>query len=397
MSKLIDYLIALESGKRDKGGAVLEGIPSLGAEHLDNNGGFNLKLKKLKYISEDLYVSLRKGIIKDGDVLLVKDGATTGKVSYVSNDFPLHKAAINEHLFLLRSNKEMNSKYLFYFLFSSIGRKKVMSDFRGATVGGISKQFVNMEIVVPSIIKQKKIVQVLDKAQELIDKRKKQIEALDELIKSIFYDMFGDPVINNMKWSHKLLKKLGSFKNGVNYKQTDEGLQIRCISVKDFKDNIYIHEDHNISNINILDRLKSEYLLEKNDIIFVRSNGSKDLVGRGVLIKGVKEKTTFSGFCIRFRTVTSFIDPVYLIILFSSVSFKNYIKKDSRGCSINNLNQQMLSDLKIPIPPIELQNKFASIVEEIEKQKEVLQESLKELEDNFNCLMQKAFKGELFN
>lgn len=76
---------------------------------------------------------------------------------------------------------------------------------------------------------------------------------------------------------------------------------------------------------------------------------------------------------------------------------KKSFKKDSRGANINNLNQQMLSSLKIIVPPIELQNQFAGFVKQADKLKFEMEKSLKELEDNFNSLMQKAFNGELFN
>ena len=68
-----------------------------------------------------------------------------------------------------------------------------------------------------------------------------------------------------------------------------------------------------------------------------------------------------------------------------------------RGANIQNLNQQILGELMIPIPPIELQNQFADFVKQVDKLKFEMEKSLKELEDNFNSLMQKAFKGELFN
>ena len=90
----------LQTGKRPKGGAKESGIPSLGAEHLDKSGGF--KLTKLKYVDEDFFFNMKSGIIQKDDIIIVKDGATTGKVSYVNSDFPLKEACINEHVFILR-------------------------------------------------------------------------------------------------------------------------------------------------------------------------------------------------------------------------------------------------------------------------------------------------------
>ena len=132
----LSEFITLESGSRPKGGVrgILEGIPSLGGEHLNADGGFNFE--KIKYIPEAFFESLNKGQIYPNDIIVVKDGATTGKTSFVGNDFPYKDAAINEHLFIVRVDPKVASpKFVFYYLFSRNGQKQILSDFRGATVG----------------------------------------------------------------------------------------------------------------------------------------------------------------------------------------------------------------------------------------------------------------------
>ena len=137
----------LQSGKRPKGGASKDSgtIPSIGGEHLNKDGGFDLE--KLKYIDEKFFRTLNKGVIKENDILIVKDGATTGKVSFVDNKFPYKKAAINEHLFSLRVDTTVaDPKYVFLFLKSPQGQKQILKDFRGAAIGGISRGFVEIAI-----------------------------------------------------------------------------------------------------------------------------------------------------------------------------------------------------------------------------------------------------------
>ena len=92
-------LETLEAGKRPKGGVKksTKGIPSLGGEHLNSEGNFNFQ--KLKFVPLEFFESMSKGHVKFDDVLIVKDGATTGKVSFVRKDFPYSKAAVNEHVF----------------------------------------------------------------------------------------------------------------------------------------------------------------------------------------------------------------------------------------------------------------------------------------------------------
>ena len=114
LSSLID---GIESGSRPKGGKRESGIPSIGAGELNDGGGFSFE--KLGYIPLDYFEELNRGIIEPEDVIVVKDGATTGKTSYVDQDFPFKRAAVNEHVFILRVDRSaILPKYLFYFLYN---------------------------------------------------------------------------------------------------------------------------------------------------------------------------------------------------------------------------------------------------------------------------------------
>lgn len=106
--KLSEFVIELESGTRPKGGVSVESgtIPSLGAEHLNNTGGFNFH--KNKYTSKDFFHGMKTGIIKKNDILIVKDGATTGKISYVNKDFTYKKASKSIRLYCRKSRNNQS-------------------------------------------------------------------------------------------------------------------------------------------------------------------------------------------------------------------------------------------------------------------------------------------------
>ena len=181
--KLSEF-ITLESGLRPKGGVggILEGIPSLGGEHLNADGGFIFQ--KIKYIPEDFFEALNKGHIYPNDIIVVKDGATTGKTSFVGNNFPHKRAVVNEHLFIMRVDPKVAfPKFVFYYLFSSNGQKQMLSDFRGATVGGISRYFPQkVDVPIPSMPEQTQIANFLDRKTEQIDEliriKERRIELL---------------------------------------------------------------------------------------------------------------------------------------------------------------------------------------------------------------------------
>ena len=194
--------------------------------------------------------------------------------------------------------------------------------------------------------------------------------------------MFGNPVLNEKHWKVELLGNLGNFKNGMNFNKTNEGHKIKFLGVGDFNKGTIINNINLLENINLNEKPSDDYMLKNKDIVFVRSNGSKELVGRSTLIDDIEEEITYSGFCIRFRKKLEELNVRYLIELFQNKEFFNYLKKDSRGANINNINQQMLSNLKIILPPIELQNQFAEIVKQIDKQKFESVIELREIQKN---------------
>jgi len=142
--------------------SILDGIPSIGGEHLNRDGNFNFA--KIRYVPISFANSMTRGHLRIGDVLVVKDGATTGKVSLVRNDFPYSIAVINEHVFRQSIKDEYESAYVFYYLYSQIGQQQILSDFRSAAQGGISQGFID-KVFIPiiSLDDQRRIVAEIEK------------------------------------------------------------------------------------------------------------------------------------------------------------------------------------------------------------------------------------------
>jgi type I restriction enzyme S subunit len=203
-------LVALESGSRPPGGAstVAGGVPSIGGEHLDDFGGF--RFEPVKYIPESHYRSMSKGIIRLHDILVVKDGATTGKTSLVRQDFPFDQSSVNEHVFIVRVDERIvDPRYVFYLLFSARGKAEMLKDHRGATIGGISRGFtslVNVPLAPPS--EQRRIAEILDEADRL---RRLSVEAnavAGRIVPTLYIEMFGDPATNSKGWDTRPLGEL---------------------------------------------------------------------------------------------------------------------------------------------------------------------------------------------
>jgi type I restriction enzyme S subunit len=165
VAPLRELLLALETGSRPKGGVkgIAKGVPSIGGEHLDGAGGF--RFENIRYVPESFARSMEKGHLLLGDVLVVKDGATTGKVSFVGSNFPFKDAVVNEHVFLCRCELSIVPKYVYFYLLSEKGNGQILDDFRGAAQGGISQRFA--DLVLLPIAPQAEQVRIVDKLEVL--------------------------------------------------------------------------------------------------------------------------------------------------------------------------------------------------------------------------------------
>jgi len=185
IKNLHDVCKELQSGKRPKGGVqgIESGTPSIGAEHLNYNGGF--KFEKIKFVPKEYAEQMRRGVIKKDDIIVVKDGATTGKTSFVGNDFPFEFAVINEHVFIVRLTEYILPKFAFYKLFSSTGHKEVLEDFRGAAQGGISSGFLDkVKIPIPPLTEQQTIVSKIEELLSALENGKQQLQTAQQQLKA---------------------------------------------------------------------------------------------------------------------------------------------------------------------------------------------------------------------
>lgn len=188
--RLKDFVLDIQTAKRPSGGVgkYENGALSLGGEHIDNKSGY-IKLDNPKYVPIEFYESFAlqdKGIVKQFDILICKDGALTGKIAMVRNEFIRKSAMINEHIFLLRCDNIAKQKYLFYILHSYSGQQALKSKITGSAQGGINK--TNLEsILIPNadFEIQKQIVAECEKVEEQYNTIRMSVEEYQNLIKTI--------------------------------------------------------------------------------------------------------------------------------------------------------------------------------------------------------------------
>ncbi len=322
-----------------------------------------------------------KYIVNTGDYLITMDG------EFRINEWTGGRSLLNQRVCRIRvSSSKLSSRYLLHFL--PLALKKIEDKTPFVTVKHLSlKDIKEIEIPLPPLEIQIKIASALDKAQELIDNRKAQIEKYDELLQSVFMDMFGDPVTNPKGWEIKKFKEMAKVDTKM-IKNFEEYGELPHIGIANIESNTgrlinyKLVKDENLES--------GKYLFDERHIIFskIRPNLNK------VALPNFKGLSSADSYPILINEkVTNRIFYAYLL---RSQLFLDYILKHSVRTNIPKANKKQLEGFDSYCPPLYLQNQFATIVEKVEEEKKVLGESLTQMEENFNSIMQRAFRGELF-
>jgi type I restriction enzyme M protein len=238
--------------------------------------------------------------------------------------------------------------YAFYFLRSQ--EPHIKGD-AGAAFAAINRGDIEkLQIPLPPLDVQKEIVTEIEGYQKCIDGARAVL------------DNYRPHIPINPDWPVIELSEVCSFKNGLNFNKGSSRHTVKIIGVSDFQSNLYAPLA-DLDEVHLDAPLPDDYLVKGGDILFVRSNGNPDLVGRSIIVPPTTEPTTFSGFTIRGRIEDERALPIFYAHFFKSRDFAEMIKTVGRGANIRNLSQAILNELKVPLPPLTAQQ---AIVAEIE-------------------------------
>nr|WP_307990362.1 restriction endonuclease subunit S [uncultured Niameybacter sp.] len=290
---------------------------------------------------------------------------------------------------IFETTNGLNPRYLLYYLKSNEGLYYIKSKATGS-VRDIVKidALKQLNIYVPDIDEQSKIVEILDKVNKLIDKRKKQIEICNELIKFQFIEMFGDTVQNEKAWEVKQLQEIGTWKSGGTPSRSNHEY---------FKGEIDWYSAGELNKLYLegsIEKITQQAIEESSAKIFNKGSMLVGMYDTAAFKMGILKKDSASNQACANVMPNESVNIVWLY--YNLMHMKEHFLSNRRGIRQKNLNLGMIKEFDIPVPPIELQNQFAEFVQRIDKLKFEMEKSLTELENNFNALIQKAFKGELF-
>ena len=332
-------------------------------------------------ITEKAVMDTGLNLLPRGTVLL-SSRAPIGKVAIAGVEMYCNQGFKN-----LVCSEKLYNQYLFWFLkrntefLNSLGR--------GATFKEISKSIVeNIQIPLPPLSVQQKIANDLNLVSELIKIRKQQLFELDNLIKSFFYELFGLQEKCDEKPLIDIIVEGAGLSYGIVQPGEDVGTGVGIIRPIDIKDGEISYDDIKRVPPHIEEPYKRTRLSGNEILITVRgSTGDTALtdercqgmnVTRGIAV---------------IRQNDEIVNRVYLNQYLRSEQSQKYIQQNTKGATLKQLNLSALKKMLIPLPPLELQNKFADIVAKIEEQKALVKKAVDETQLLFDSLMSQYFDG----
>lgn len=332
--------------------------------------------------------NIKSVYVKKSDLIIAWDGANAGTVGVGL------EGVIGSTLARLElKNNKVNPCYAARFLQSKF--QYLRDNCTGATIPHISKTVLeNILIPLPPLETQKKIVDVLDKAQGLINARKEQISLMDELIQSVFYEMFGDPVKNPKGWEVRNVEKVCTniMGGGTPSKSNFDFYvgDIPWVTPKDMKlDFISDSMDH--INEDAINNSSAKLIPENSVLMVIRSGILKRKLPVAINKRCVAVNQDMKAFIINKNLTNS------EFFMYFWKSCENYILSKVRAVTADNIEFRQIKEMQYILPPYELQKEFSEKAQQIQANKILMEMSLYELENNLCALMQSAFVGSLFH
>ncbi len=346
----------------------------------------------LKYVHPDQFPNWNEErYLKDGDLLWNSTGTgTIGRACLYQQTRVNEKIVVDSHVTIVRPNKELASKYLFYWINGPVIQGKVIAMQAGSTNQvELSKSAIEDTIIpLPPLLEQHRIAAILDKADGLRRKRAETIKLLDQFLRSVFLEMFGDPNTNPKGWQKHKLNQIGTLDRGKS--------KHRPRNAPELLGGAYpLVQTGDVANcggyITKYEQRYSELGLKQSRMwprgtlcITIAANIAKT----GILNFDACFPDSIVGF-----TPSKNVRTEYVQFWLSFLQKK--LEETAPESAQKNINLRILRNLDVPLPPLDLQNKFISVVMRNKKIKENMEHETAELGLLFNSLAQRAFRGEL--
>ena len=426
----------LESGSRPSGGVrgISEGVPSIGGEHLTSEGGIDFK--NIRFVPPKFAESMSRGHVAKEDILIVKDGATTGKTAFVDDGFSFAQAVLNEHVFKLRVHPGVASqRYVFHFLRSPMGQEMIHSSFKGSAQGGINQTFVeHVKVPLAPRSEQERIVKEIERVERNLRSVKQGLLRVPAIMmqfrQSVLAKAFrGElaahdsadghfskpleltdsgsgnkprdnptlhpyPLPKNWAWTsfgREIEGTLYGPRFGKDEYTTMGTMTIRTTDMDDFG-NIILKDP---PRVKLNQKQKENFGLKSGDILITRSGS----IGKCAIFEGVDQSAIPSAYIIRVRLMTKRVDPRYALYYLLSPDGQRLLGTGSHAITQQNINAEVIKKFPFPLAPIGEQIRIAAKIQELfahsDEVESAVLEGMGKIREIEQASLAKAFRGEL--
>lgn len=337
--------------------------------------------------------------VKESNIKIVPKGTvlfsfklSIGKIGITQREMYTNEAIA---ALLIKNKSILFENYLVYALSNLKLAGTTDRAVMGATLN--KEKLKEIKIPLPPLEEQKRIAAILDKADAVRRKRQQAIELSEQLLRSVFLDMFGDPVSNSKNWKSVALEDIADIRSGITKgrKLNDANVtEIPYMRVANVQDG-YIRLD-DVAKIAITNSELERYKLKRNDILLTEG-GDPDKLGRGAVWDAEIEPCIHQNhiFSVRLKKESEYTPHYLSMLVGSSYGKKYFLRASKQTTGIATINKTQLKEFPVLSPPLELQHKFEKIFERIVSTTKQYKLLLNTQETLFNTLAQKAFSGEL--
>jgi type I restriction enzyme S subunit len=336
--------------------------------------------------------SRARQLVARGDVLVSTVRPNLNGVARVPDQ--LDGATASTGFCVLRAREsKFDGGYLFYWVKSPTFVADMVNKATGASYPAVSDRIIfDSRIPLPPLAEQRRIAEMLDRAEALRAKRRAALAQLDFLTQSLFLDLFGDPIANPKRWPDPSLGGLLTFQQyGPRFFNESYSVDgIRIVRITDLDEAGFL-DFSAMPRLTVSDEDRKKYSLRPGDLIFARTGAT---VGKVALMQPNDPPCIAGAYFITMRFEKT-LDPLYARAVLTAPSVRAIVARQSRQAAQQNFSGPSLRRLPMPLPPIELQREFAHRVTAVEKLKTAQRASLAELDALFATLRHRAFRGEL--
>ncbi|EPO3037305.1 restriction endonuclease subunit S [Vibrio cholerae] len=345
-----------------------------------------VNLQKSKTFDSSVHTVREQFRVRSGDILMALSGATVGKIAVA--DGKCAGAYLNQRVAIIRAKQPESASYIKY-IFSGNYLDTLLLNAGGAAQPNLSpKDLLNMQIPLPPLNEQKRIAAILDKADAIRQKRKQAIDLAEDFLRSVFLDMFGDPVTNPKGWDVRPLGEVLRIRRGASPRPIKDylGGNVPWIKISDGSkgDQIYLHETKEF--VTEAGAQKSVYL-DEGALIFANCGVS---LGFARILK--KPGCIHDGW-LAFDNIDNDFNKIFLLKWLNQLT--KHFRRIAPDGTQPNLNTAIMKEQELICPPIELQLNFESVVHRTDTLLGKLKQSYEYDNEFFNSLSQKAFSGQL--